>query len=101
MASRAIMTISLPPEMLAEFEHFRKTEHRTKSELVREALREYFEKRIPVVKATPAEIRAIRRGRAAFARGDYISLEEFKRELASRTVRPGKKASTARSRKRS
>ena len=101
MNGRQIMTISLPPEMLAEFEHFRKTEHRTKSELVREALREYFEKRIPVVRATAAEIRAIRRGRAAIARGDYVTLDELKRELASRNIRSRKKTNTSNPRKRS
>ena len=34
-------TISLPPEMAAELEEIRKKEHRTRSELLREALRRY------------------------------------------------------------
>jgi metal-responsive CopG/Arc/MetJ family transcriptional regulator len=34
-------TISLPPEMAAELEDIRKKEHRTRSELLREALRRY------------------------------------------------------------
>ncbi len=34
-------TISIPPEMAAELEGARKTEHRTRSEFVREALRRY------------------------------------------------------------
>lgn len=34
-------TISLPPEMAAELEEIRKKEHRTRSELIREALRRY------------------------------------------------------------
>ncbi len=34
-------TISLPPEMAAELEETRKKEHRTRSELIREALRRY------------------------------------------------------------
>jgi Ribbon-helix-helix protein, copG family len=35
-------TISLPPEMAAELERVRKGEHRTRSELIREALCLYF-----------------------------------------------------------
>jgi metal-responsive CopG/Arc/MetJ family transcriptional regulator len=35
-------TILLPPEMAAELEDLMKKEHRTRSELVREALRRYF-----------------------------------------------------------
>jgi metal-responsive CopG/Arc/MetJ family transcriptional regulator len=35
-------TISLPPEMAAKLEEIRKKEHRTRSELVREALRRYI-----------------------------------------------------------
>ena len=34
-------TISLPPEMAGELEEIMKKEHRTRSELVREALRRY------------------------------------------------------------
>jgi metal-responsive CopG/Arc/MetJ family transcriptional regulator len=36
------MTVSLPAKMVAEVEKVRKAEHRTRSELVREALRHYF-----------------------------------------------------------
>ncbi len=39
------VTISLPPEMATELELVRKLEHRTRSELVREALRQYFSRR--------------------------------------------------------
>jgi hypothetical protein len=41
----ATFTISLPPEMLTEVEAVRKAEHRTRSELVREALRLYCQMR--------------------------------------------------------
>lgn len=33
------------------------------------------------VKPTKAELRAIERGRREIARGDYVTLEEFKKEL--------------------
>jgi len=60
--------------MVEEFERVRKVESRTRSELVREALRAYFASRYPVVTPTKAELAAIRRGRAAFVRGDFVSL---------------------------
>jgi metal-responsive CopG/Arc/MetJ family transcriptional regulator len=39
------ITVSLPPEMMQELEWLRDREHRTRSELIREALRRYFEVR--------------------------------------------------------
>ena len=38
----ATFSVSLPPEMAAELELVRKGEHRTRSELIREALRQYM-----------------------------------------------------------
>jgi metal-responsive CopG/Arc/MetJ family transcriptional regulator len=43
--TRDTMTISLPPAMLAKIERARRVEDRTRSELVREAIRAYLEKR--------------------------------------------------------
>lgn len=42
MRTTKIMTLSLPPEMVKEVERITKEEHRTKSELFREALRKYI-----------------------------------------------------------
>jgi metal-responsive CopG/Arc/MetJ family transcriptional regulator len=77
MRTTQIMSISLPPAMLRQFEEVRKKESRTRSELVREALRAYFEERYPAEAPTRAELAALRRGRAAFQRGDSVSLTEF------------------------
>jgi CopG family transcriptional regulator / antitoxin EndoAI len=44
-------------------------------------------KHFPLVKATKAELRSIERGREAFRRGDYISLDEMLNELESRNHR--------------
>jgi predicted transcriptional regulator len=77
MRTTQIMTISLPPALLRQFEEVRKKESRTRSELVREALRAYFEERYPAVTPTPAELAALRRGRAAIRRGDSVSLAQF------------------------
>lgn len=83
MRTRQTMTISLPPEMVEEVEKVRKAEHRTRSELIREALRTYFSNRFPVVSASPAELRAIRRGRMAIKRGEYITLDQLLHALGS------------------
>ncbi|MGP8155436.1 MAG: CopG family ribbon-helix-helix protein [Candidatus Acidiferrales bacterium] len=84
------MTISLPPAMVRQFERVRKAESRTRSELVREALRAYFERRYPAVPATKAELTALRRGRAAFRRGDAVPLGQFLHDLepAAHRARP-------------
>jgi len=94
MRSREILTISLPREMMEQVEATRKAEHRTRSELVREALRTYFALalRFPEVQATPAEIRALARARREFERGDTMSLSQYLNELPPRTRNPGKKA---------
>jgi Arc/MetJ-type ribon-helix-helix transcriptional regulator len=85
------MTISLPPAMLRQFEDVRKAESRTRSELVREALRAYFESRYPAVTPTMDELAALRRGRAAFRRGDSVSLEALLHDVESPTRRTGAK----------
>jgi len=78
--------------MLKELERVRKQEHRTRSELMREALRSYFSSRIPEDAPTPAELSAIRRGRAAIARGDYVTLAELRDEVGTAPRRARKKS---------
>jgi metal-responsive CopG/Arc/MetJ family transcriptional regulator len=59
-------------------------EGRTKSELFREALRTYLaSRRMREDVATPAEVRAIRRGRTAHARGDYVTLDQLLHDMGS------------------
>jgi predicted transcriptional regulator len=76
------MTISLPPEMVKEVEKVRKTERRTRSELIREALRTYFTLG-RTYRPTRAELRVIERGRAAMRRGQYYTLDEFRTHLGN------------------
>lgn len=53
------------------------------TELLREAWRHYFESRFPVETPTRAELAAIKQGRAAFKRGEYVTLEQLRHELES------------------
>lgn len=91
MRTTQTMTVSLPPALVRQFEEVRKKESRTRSELVREALRAYFESRYPVVQATKAELSALRRGRAAFHRGDAVSLKAFLHDVEPHDHRSGTK----------
>jgi len=83
MRTRQTMTISLPPQMAREVERARKAEHRTRSELIREALRTYLSDRFPVVRASAAELQALRRGRREHARGEYVTLDELLHAMGS------------------
>ena len=79
MATRttATVSVSLPPAMLEELDKKRRSEHRTRSELVREALRAYLALPAgPQEPALPDELEAIREGRAELARGEYVMFED-------------------------
>ncbi len=93
MRNRQILTVSLPRKMMQQVEATRKAEHRTRSELVREALRTYIAlaQRFSEVEATPAQIRALARARREFGRGETVSLSQYLNELPPRTRVPGKK----------
>jgi predicted transcriptional regulator len=100
MRTTQTMTVSLPPALIRQFEEVRKKESRTRSELVREALRVYFESRYPVVMPTKDELAALRRGRAAVRRGDVMPLETFLHDLESTDRRAGTKRTSKAAAKR-
>ncbi len=78
------LSISLPPDLYEQAEAVRKAEHRTRSELVREALRSYIERsrRIPVVEPTSQEARMFKDGWKAYKANEYVTLEELHNEMA-------------------
>jgi len=94
MRTRQTMTISLPARMIAEVEKVRKAENRTRSELVREALRHYFTGR--TYTPTQAELRALERGRAAIRRGDSFTLDELRAYVGGPRTRARRQARPAR-----
>ncbi len=81
MRTTDTLTISLPPAMAKQMERVQKEENRTRSELLREAWRQYFESRYPVYTASKAELTAIRKGRAEIKRGDFVTLEKLLHDL--------------------
>ena len=96
--------------MVEQLERARKGEHRTRSEFVREALRQYMAWRadlrrmrrriaeLPEVEATAEEAEAIEKGQRAFREGKFVTLETFRHERGYRSRRPRRKKSQARSR---
>src|SRR5256885_17100146 len=70
MRQSVTFTVSLPPAMCRQVERAMKAEHRTRSELVREALRTYLSAGLsPAEQPTRAEARAYREGMADYNRG--------------------------------
>jgi len=105
----ATFSVSLPPKMVDELERARKQEHRTRSEFVREALRQYMgwgaqlrriRERIaelPEADATAEEIEAIEEGQRAFREGKFITVDKFRHAVGRRSQQPRRKKSQARS----
>ena len=91
MRTTDTMTISLPPAMTKQMEKVQKEEHRTRSELLREAWRQYFEGRYGVYTPTKGELAAIRRGRAEIKRGEFVTLDQLKHALEFANRPPRKK----------
>ena len=93
MRESTTFTVSLPPAMAEQVERARKAENRTRSELVREALRVYLSAKVaPVELPTAAEARAYRRGIAAYKRDNYVNLGRTSMEWTVVLARPAKKA---------
>jgi Arc/MetJ-type ribon-helix-helix transcriptional regulator len=94
MRETTTFTVSLPPAMAKQVERAMKAEHRTRSELVREALRVYLSARlIPSEVPTTAEARAYRQGMMAYKRGDYVTLGDYLDGMDRRPRRTRKKVS--------
>jgi Arc/MetJ-type ribon-helix-helix transcriptional regulator len=90
MRTREAFTISLPPAMSQAVERARKAERRTRSEIVRDALRLYFNPalalriaRLPVYTPTARELRELEKGRLEMRRGELLTLDEFFSHLES------------------
>ena len=84
------ITISLPPQLVAELDRVRERERRTRSEILRDSLRRYITvaergRMIPVEDALPEEIEAMHRADEDYARGECVRLEDLQHELGLRT----------------
>jgi predicted transcriptional regulator len=87
-------TIELPAAVARRVARAAKQEKRNPSDLAAEAILWYFSRRrFPLEAATRAEIRSIRRGEAAFRKGDYVTLDEYFLSVGNRPRRARKKIS--------
>lgn len=100
----ATFSVSLPPEMAEELERVRRSEHRTRSELVREALRTYIRQAdlhglrarleaLPEEEAEADELEAVREGRAELRGRKLRTLKRPAHELRRPHRRPRAKKS--------
>jgi predicted transcriptional regulator len=77
--------------MAEQMKKIQKKENRTRSELLREAWRQYFESHYGSYTPTRAELVAIRKGRSEIARGQFRTLQELLHDLDNKPRQEGRK----------
>ena len=92
MRATDTLTISLPAAMAEQMKKVQEKENRTRSELLREAWRQYFESHYGSYTPTKAELTAIRKGRAEISQGQYTTLQALFHELDNPRRKTGRKA---------
>ncbi len=95
------LSVALPPELYAEVEAACRRQRRSRAAVVRDALALYFARRVAVEEPAPDELDAIREGREALAHGEYVSLEEWRREMGLDRDQAGAEGSPRRAQARS
>jgi Arc/MetJ-type ribon-helix-helix transcriptional regulator len=76
------VTVSLPPQLVAELDRVSERERRTRSEILRDALRRYITvaergRMIPIEDALPEEIEAMHRADKEYTLGECMRLEDL------------------------
>jgi predicted transcriptional regulator len=97
MAAKRI-TISLPAEAARAVDEAATRRGCSRSELIQEALVWHLRvHNLPIEEPTPEERAALAAGRAQHARGEFVTLDEIRRELAADLLkeRPKKSAKAA------
>ena len=95
MGAARRITISLPEETVRAAGEAAARRGCSRSELIREALQWHLRVQdLPCEEPTPQERAALAAGRAQHARGDFVTLDEIRRELAADLLaqRPKKSA---------
>ena len=81
MGSRTV-SVTIPDELFESVEAVRRRGQRSRSSIVREAIRDYLSRRrIPVIEATPEELADLDDARREVERGEFVSLAEFRDDL--------------------
>lgn len=98
MGAAKRITISLPEETARKLDEAAEQSGCSRSELIQDALAWHLRlQSLPVEEPAPGERAALAAGRAQHARGDFVTLEEIRRDLASDLLaeRPKKSAKAA------
>jgi metal-responsive CopG/Arc/MetJ family transcriptional regulator len=72
------LSISLPAELVAKIDRAAKRNYQNRSDFIRESI---VLRVIPPYTATPAEERAIKKGKAAYTRGEFVTLKDIEHEF--------------------
>ncbi len=81
MASKTV-SVTIPDELFESVEAVRRRGQRSRSSIVREAIRDYLSRRrVPVVEATPEELAELEDARREVERGEFVSLAELRDDL--------------------
>lgn len=84
MAAARRITISLPEETASKLDEAATRSGGSRSELIRDALEWHLRVQdLPVEEPTPAEQAALAVGRAQHGRGEFVTFDEIRRELAA------------------
>lgn len=85
-----IISISLPESTVERITRAARAARRSRAAIVKDAVDLYVKSQLEE-EPTPAERAAIRRGHAAFKRGDYVTIDALRHDLERPRHRPGKK----------
>lgn len=95
MGTARRITISLPDNIVRAADEMAARHGRSRSELIRDAIEWHLRvQALPSEEPTPQERAALAAGRAQHARGEFVTLDEIRRELAADSLaqRPKKSA---------
>jgi len=88
------VTITLPQDVVGAADEVAAKRVCSRSALVEDALRWYLRVQdLAWDEASPEEMQAIERGRAEIARGEFVTFEEIKRDLAADLLEQRRKES--------
>jgi metal-responsive CopG/Arc/MetJ family transcriptional regulator len=89
------ITISLPENVVCAADEVAARSGRSRSEVIRDALEWHLRVQdLPAEEPTPEERAALAAGRVQHARGEFVTLDEIRRELAADLLAQRPKKST-------
>jgi predicted transcriptional regulator len=95
MSKARRVTIRLPEDVVGAADYVAARRGRSRSKLIRDALQWHLRiQNLPDEEQTPKERAALAAGRVQHARGEFVTLDEIRRELAADLLAKRSKKST-------